>query len=137
VPTAVERLGLGPQEAPDPGAPGRATILGSSMGGLMALHAALRRPELFGAAIAQSVAAFPDIELSTMLLVRHLDPPPIRIWQDAGDHEWLAAANDDLARLLRDRGYDATYGRQPGGHDQTSWVESLVDALPAMFPREG
>lgn len=32
------------------------------------------------------------------------------------------------------RGFDLTYSRYPGGHDQTSWAESLVDALPAMFP---
>lgn len=137
VPAAVERLGLSAQAAADATQPGRATILGSSMGGLMALHAALRRPDLFGTAIAQSVAAFTNVELSTIALVHHLPPPPIRIWQDAGDHEWLAAANDDLARLLQERGYDATYRRQPGGHDQTSWVESLVDALPALFPPGG
>lgn len=142
VPAAVERLGLGPQEAPDRAdgresgerADGRAAILGSSMGGWMALHACLRRPQLFGRGILQSVAAFPFIELSTVLLAKHLDPPPVRLWQDAGDYEWLAEANDELGALLVERGYDLTYRRHHGGHDQTSWSESLVDALPAIFP---
>ncbi|MBI3752373.1 MAG: hypothetical protein HY263_12035, partial [Chloroflexi bacterium] len=64
----------------------------------------------------------------------HLDPAPVRLWQDAGDYEWLAEANDELAALLTGRGYDLTYRRHHGGHDQTSWNESLVDALPAIFP---
>ena len=137
VPAAVERLGLGPQEAPDDApddAVGRAAILGSSMGGWMALHAVLRRPRLFGRGILQSVAAFPFGELSTVLLARHLEPPPVRLWQDAGDYEWLAEANDELAALLLERGYDLSYRRHHGGHDQTSWNESLVDGLPAIFP---
>ena len=135
VPTAVERLGLAPQEAPDGESAGRAAILGSSMGGWMALHAVLRRPQLFGRGILQSVAAFPFGELSTVLLARLLDPPPVRLWQDAGDYEWLAGANDELATLLLERGYDLTYQRHHGGHDQTSRNESLVDALPAIVPR--
>jgi enterochelin esterase-like enzyme len=133
VPAAMERLGVGPQESMDEG-PGRAAILGSSMGGLMALHAAIRRPSLFGRAIVQSVPAFTHIDVSTFVLIRHLEPPPVRLWLDAGDYEGLAAANDDLAAVLAERGYDVTYRRQHGGHDQTSWGESLIDALPAMFP---
>ncbi|HEX7949626.1 MAG TPA: alpha/beta hydrolase-fold protein [Candidatus Limnocylindrales bacterium] len=134
VPAAVERLGLASQDAAGGQAIGRAAILGSSMGGWMALHAVLRRPQLFGSGILQSVAAFSFGELSTVLLARHLAPPPVRLWQDAGDYEWLAEANDRLAALLRERGYDLAYRRHHGGHDQTSWSESLVDALPAIFP---
>lgn len=134
VPAAVERLGLGPQEAGAGQTVGRAAILGSSMGGWMALHALLRRPQLFGRGMLQSVASFPFGELSTVLLAKHLQPPPVRLWQDAGDYEWLAEANDALAALLAERGYDLTYRRHHGGHDQTSWNESLVDALPAIFP---
>jgi enterochelin esterase-like enzyme len=136
VPAAVERLGLRSQAAPD-GGPGRAVILGSSMGGLMALHAAVRRPGLFGRAIVQSCAAFDEFEPTTIAWIRRAPPPPVRIWQDAGDYEWLAAGNDALAGLLEERGYDATYRRFRGGHDQTSWTESLVDALPAIVPPAG
>ena len=134
VPAAVERLGLAAQEARPGEAAGRAAILGSSMGGWMALHAVLRRPQLFGRGILQSVAAFPFGELSTVLLARHVPPPPVQLWQDAGDYEWLAEANDELAALLTERGYLLTYRRHHGGHDQTSWNESLIDALPAIFP---
>lgn len=135
LPAAVERAGLGPQGVDGEGT-GRTAILGSSAGGVLALHAALRRPDVFGRAICQSVAAFEDPEIATVALARWGPRSPARLWLDAGDHEWLAGPNDRLAALLRDRGYDLTYRRHHGGHDQTSWTESLVDALPAIFPPE-
>jgi enterochelin esterase-like enzyme len=129
----MDRAGLGPQASSD-GGPGRAAILGSSAGGLLALHASLRRPDVFGRAICQSVAAFEDPEPATVALARYGPVLPVRLWIDAGDHEWLAGPNDRLAALLKDRGYELTYRRHHGGHDQTSWTESLVDALPTIFP---
>ena len=136
VPEAVDRAGLDPQASTDAGL-GRAAILGSSAGGVLALHAALRRPDVFGRAICQSVAAFEDPEIATVALARYGPVSPARLWVDAGDHEWLAGPNDRLASLLGERGYDVTYRRHHGGHDQTSWTESLVDALPALFPPLG
>jgi enterochelin esterase family protein len=133
VPAAVDRLGLAPQAA-EPGGRGSATILGSSMGGLMALHAAVRRPDVFGQAIVQSCGALDAFDFTLLDWIRVAPPAPVRIWQDAGDFEWLADANDDLASLLRERGYDATYRRGPHGHNQMSWNEQLVEALPRMFP---
>lgn len=143
VPAAVERLGLAPQNRPT--GPGRAAILGSSMGGLMALHAGTRRPDVFGRVIAQSTAALldelvlgedsvPSVRLTLLSLIEATEPPPIRLWLDVGDLEGLAVPNDRLAAMLGRRGFDLTYRRFPGGHDQTSWTESLVDALPAIFP---
>jgi enterochelin esterase-like enzyme len=133
LPAAVDEAGLAGQESTDGGL-GRAAILGSSAGGVLALHAALRRPDLFGRAICQSVAALEDPELTIVSLARFGPVSPARLWLDAGDYEWLAGPNDRLAELLRDRGYDLSYRRHHGGHDQTSWTESLVDALPALFP---
>jgi enterochelin esterase-like enzyme len=145
VPAAEERLGLRPQRADTP--PGRATILGSSLGGLMALHAVARRPDVFGAGIAQSTSAMlddadlpgplPQVRLSTIALIEATIAPPVRLWLDAGDMEPLAGPNDRLAALLADRGWDVTYRRQHGGHNQTSWAEGLLDALPAIFPPVG
>jgi enterochelin esterase-like enzyme len=149
VPAAIERLGLAPQGAS--GGTGKATILGSSLGGLMALHAGVRRPDLFGRVIAQSTGAMlegltingwlvPPIRSTLLALIEATPAPPIRLWLDVGDLEDLAEPNDRLAALLVRRGFDVAYRRFPGGHDQTSWAESLVDALPAIFPpsaREG
>lgn len=146
VPAAEARLGLRPQRAT--GGAGRPTILGSSLGGLMALHAVARRPDVFGAGIAQSTSAMlddvdadigmlPKVRLTTIALIEASDPSPARVWLDAGNLEALGEPNDRLSELLRRRGWDVTYRRQPGGHNQTSWGEALVDALPAMFPPAG
>jgi enterochelin esterase-like enzyme len=143
VPAAIERLGLAAQAAA--AGAGRAAILGSSLGGLMALHAGVRRPDLFGRVIAQSTAALtedlkvggrliPRIRSTLLALIEASPAPPIHLWLDAGDLEGLAEQNDRLAALLARRGFAVEYRRFPGGHDQTSWAESLVDALPATFP---
>lgn len=144
VPAAIERLGLAPQSASD-GAAGRAAILGSSLGGLMAVHAGVRRPDLFGRVIAQSTAALvedltvmggvlPPIRSTLLALIEATPAPPIRLWLDVGSLEDLVEQNDRMTTILARRGFDFVYRRYPGGHDQTSWAESLVDALPAMFP---
>jgi enterochelin esterase-like enzyme len=143
VPAAEERLGLATQRAST--GPGHATVLGSSLGGLMALHAVARRPDVFGGGIAQSTSAMledldvpgggvPAVRLTTLALVEASPASPARLWLDAGNLEPLAGPNDRLAALLERRGWDVAYRRQPGGHNQTSWGEALVDALPAMLP---
>jgi enterochelin esterase family protein len=143
VPAAIDRLGIGSQAAP--AGLGRATVLGSSLGGLMALHAGLRRPDVFGQVIAQSTAGLveeltvgtrsvPPIHSTLLALIQATTPPPIRAWLDVGLLEGLVEPNDRLVGILRGRGLDPAYRHFPGGHDQTSWAESLVDALPAMFP---
>lgn len=45
----------------------------------------------------------------------------------------VSSSNPRIDGLGR-RGIDVAYRRFPGGHDQTSWSESLVDALPEIFP---
>jgi enterochelin esterase family protein len=143
VPAAEQRLGLAPQRSAS--GPGRACIVGSSLGGLMAVHAVARRADVFGLGIAQSTSAMlgdlrvpgasiPAVRLTTLALIETAPPSPARLWLDAGDLEPLAEPNDRLAALLEGRGWDVTYRRQHGGHNQTSWAEALVDALPAMFP---
>jgi enterochelin esterase-like enzyme len=79
-------------------------------------------------------SAIPAVRLTTLALIETASPPPIRLWLDVGDLEDLAPSNDRLAALLESRGVDLSYRRFPGGHDQTSWAESLVDALPTIFP---
>ena len=114
---------------------GPVTILGASAGGLMAMHAGLRLPGVFGQVIAQSGAWELDgHELVPFDLVRDGPVRPIRIWMDAGRYEWLFDGNERMAALLRERGYDVTYRRFSGGHNWTSWLEELVVALPAAFP---
>jgi enterochelin esterase-like enzyme len=55
---------------------------------------------------------------------------------DVGRLEGLAGPVDALAQELRQRAWDITYRPFPAGHNQTGWAESLIDALPAMFPAD-
>jgi enterochelin esterase family protein len=132
VPAAVRRLGL-PSPAVEGGV-GRAAILGSSLGGVMALHAAVRRPDVFGVAIIQSCAVGWGREWTTEVLARTQPPTPARLWLDVGLLEPLAGPVEDLASRLVERGNQVTFRPFPAGHSQPGWAESLVDALPAMFP---
>jgi enterochelin esterase family protein len=121
----------------DEGKPGSATILGASAGGLMALTAGLRLPNLFGRVLAQSGAwEFGGHELGPVLLVRHGPVRPIRIWMDVGRYESLFEPNERMAALLAERGYDVTYRRYPGGHNHTIWAEELLVGLPALLPAD-
>ena len=79
----------------------------------------------------------PEVRLTTLALIENSPPPRASLWLDAGDHEWLARPNDRLAELMARLGWDVRYQRQHGGHNQASWAEALVDALPAMFGRAG
>jgi enterochelin esterase family protein len=146
-PAARARLGLPGPAAGDGDGEGGAVILGSSLGGLMAVHAATRRPGFFGGAIAQSTAAFlgdPDpsgdarspLTLTTLELLRRGPQPGSRsrLWLDVGDFETLAESSDRLVELLRGAGHEVISRHYPTGHDQTSWADRLIDALPAMFP---
>jgi enterochelin esterase-like enzyme len=87
--------------------------------------------------IAVPGGTIPAIPLTTLALIEAGPPSPARLWLDAGELESLAGPNDRLAALLVDRGWDVTYRPQHGGHNQTSWAEALIDALPAMFPAGG
>jgi enterochelin esterase family protein len=129
---AQEHLRLLSHEA-QPGAHG---ILGASMGGLMALYAGLRMPELFGAVISQSGAfalGLPAPPVTTDLVL-HLPRRDLRIWQDCRVYEWLLEPNRAMAALLRERGYDAHYREASSGHNYTAWRMLLPDALARLFP---
>ncbi len=119
--------------------PGPIGILGASMGGLMALHAALRVPWLFGRVLAQSGAyALWGQPSTTLELAGRIEPPAMRIWMDCGRLEWLLDANEWMADTLRARGYDVTYTTYQGGHTYRAWTEDVVSGLVSLFgPGEG
>jgi enterochelin esterase-like enzyme len=127
---AQERLDLLDASA-QPGVHG---IVGASMGGLMALFAGLRAPGVFGHAISQSGAFdFADGEPVVWDLARYGPVRPVRIWMDAGRHEWLLGCNRRLSELLVGRGYDVAYHEHGGGHNYTSWRNQLWRGLELMF----
>jgi enterochelin esterase-like enzyme len=116
--------------------PGSYGVLGASMGGLMALWAGVRMPEVFGRVISQSGAfgIAPDgREMIIDKLIKLGEGKGIKIWQDVGTLEWLLEGNRQMNRLLRDNGYDVTYHEFAGGHNYTMWSNTVWRALEALF----
>ncbi len=114
--------------------PGAYGILGASMGGLMALYAGLRAPEVFGRVLSQSAALDMSKPDSVVFdLVRHGPVRPLRIWMNAGRYEWLLDGNRRMHELLVEKGYDVVYREYNGGHNYPSWRDSLGEGLEALF----
>lgn len=116
--------------------PGAYGILGASMGGLMALYAGLRAPEIFGRVISQSGAFGFDIsgrETVIYDLVRNSPPRPINLWMDVGRYEWLITANRKMRDTLTKKGYTFTYREYNGGHNYTFWRDEVAHGLETVF----
>lgn len=113
-------------------------IGGASLGGLAALHAHHRHPELFGAALVMS----PSLWLARGKIFRDLPklgrPWTTRIYLDAGAGEprMLRDAHK-LSQLLRHRGHgdhDLLWHPDPHGrHGESSWRRRAPAALEFLF----
>jgi enterochelin esterase family protein len=116
--------------------PGAYGVLGSSMGGLMALYCALRMPHIFGRVLSQSGAfELPAIKHAPLidLLVERYRGLPLHVWMDCGRFEWLLACNRRMYPLLREKGHQVTYYEYNGGHNMTSWRNDLPYGLETIF----
>ena len=114
--------------------PGAYGILGASMGGLMALYAGLRAPEVFGRVLSQSgTFAMGEHDGVVFDLARHGPVRPLRIWMNAGRYEWLLDCNRRMHGLLVEKGYDVLYGEYNGGHNYSSWRDSVGRGLEMLF----
>jgi enterochelin esterase-like enzyme len=98
---------------------------GSSMGGLAAAHAALRRPDVFGNALVQSGAWF-----APLFERPHV---PVRWYLDVGILDDLADWVRGVRGVLCEQGYDVVYREFPGGHDFFWWRETLAWGLLALL----
>jgi predicted alpha/beta superfamily hydrolase len=120
-PTRAERMATG--------------IIGSSMGGLIALYALLGQRAVFGLAGVMSPAVhWSDYRVVT--LIEDSPLPPARIHLDMGWREWRGATRD--ARKVRDallaRGFvldrDLHYVEERNArHNEAAWARRLPDAL--------
>ena len=116
--------------------PSRAAIAGSSSGGIAAVCAAVRHPEIFGNVLAQSGAYFDDAEgpIGDEWIYRYLigQPKlPIRFSLDVGRYEPLFSVNASrhLRNVLEAKGYAVRYAEFAGGHDYSQWRGTLADGL--------
>ncbi len=111
-------------------------VLGSSMGGLMALYTGLRAADVFGHVICQSGAFWFGNPRFDMLVVEYLKThptEPLKIWQDVGTLETLLDGNRKVNTILKDKAYDVIYREFSGGHNQTMWADNTWRALEALY----
>ncbi len=114
------------------------TVIGSSMGGVISLHAVQQRPDVFGHAGVMSPAFWTNDGYSLEQTAR-LPAPTGRIWVDVGGKEsddperatayWQGAAQ--FAELLRPHmGERLRFVSVPAAiHHETAWAKRLPDAL--------
>ncbi len=123
-----------------PATPLAGVIGGSSMGGLAAIWAHFRYPEVWGGALAMS----PSLWVANRAIFGWLEgrstPRISRIYLDCGAKEGrgrMIGLAQDFADWLTKRGYDEEkllYLPDPRGtHDEAAWARRLPRALRFMF----
>ena len=115
-------------------------IAGSSLGGLVSLHAALTRPEVFGRVASMS----PSVWWADRAILKTVDayrgPALPRLWTDIGGREGMEALHD--ARALRDRitakGWRDDrfryYEDRRADHSERAWQRRVRSVLEFLFP---
>ena len=128
LPMAQEQLDLEPAEK------GAYGVMGSSLGGSMALFTALRLPQVFHKVLSQSGAFIaPDYQFVVVDLVKCAPPPEIDIWMDAGCLDWLLDGNREMYALLKEKNYPVKYCEFSGGHNFTAWRDDIWHGLEALY----
>lgn len=121
-------------------------IAGASLGGLVASHVALCRPDLFGAVISQSGSYWwPRLANGEpeWLTRRYAEEPArsLRFYLDVGTWEdgpgpdsgpSQVAVNRRFRDTLRERGYTVAYHEYTGAHDYVNWRRTFADGLLAV-----
>lgn len=133
LPAARERLGLSSDVA-------RTFVGGSSMGGLAALYAHFRHPDVFGGALAMSSSLFAGEGGLFRFLASQPRPRHSRIYLDAGQQEAqgrLASLTLELAGMLRERGYGEAALKvridPRGTHNERHWRRRTPGALTFLL----
>ena len=121
---------------------------GSSLGGLFALYAGLRMPDVFGGIMAMSPSVYWG-EDHIVGVAEQVPRSNVRIWLDVGQHETttmrtgLRKVHDALTRngWRSDRASRRTALRTiedpDGHHDEASWGRRFALALRFLFPANG
>lgn len=139
-----------PLAARTPSAAGTA-IAGQSLGGLTALSLALRRPDVFGVALAQSPSLWwdpsagpgfrKDAPPQTPWLSTQIRPDSLhrsRFRLDSGLHEGrMLGYAHHFSEAAAEAGADSRASGYNGGHDYLCWRVALVNHLIDLFPGPG
>ncbi len=111
----------------------RRLVIGPSMGGLISLLAAIRRPDVFGLAASQSGALWWDDERIVRLL--EASSPRARLFLDAGTYESerIQGSNRRALQAARDAGFSVAAREYPSTHDWIAWRNRLAEILIHFF----
>jgi len=122
----------------------RVTVVGASVGGLIATYLAFRHPDLFGNVLSQSGAFWrgnegasePEEWLTEQFRAR--ERLPIRFYLEVGSKETVRTpsgvvfieANRDLRDVLVSKKYDVRYVEVPDAvHNPAHWKKALPDGI--------
>lgn len=123
------------------GGPLGTVVGGSSMGGLAALYAHFKRPDLFGGALAMSPSLWFGREEVFSFVTSQPTPNPSRIYFDWGAREGrdMIDPAEAMAAHLKSRGYAEKQlmirRDAKGRHSEADWRRRLPKALRFMFRR--
>ncbi len=119
-----------------------AAVAGSSLGGLAALYAHYRHPDVFGGAIAMSPSLFVGRGQIYSFLSERDRPAISRVYLDVGGREAAGRMANGVKRMadqLEARGYDKSqllyrYDER-AGHNEQAWRKRLPRALRFMMKK--
>lgn len=115
--------------------PGSFGVLGASMGGMMALHTALSKPQIFGKVLCQAGAfQMYGEDFSILERVKNIPPVDLRIWLDVGKFDFLNTVNHRMQALFLEKKIRVTFREINGGHNYTTWRNDLPYGLEELFP---
>ena len=118
--------------------PGAYGLLGASMGGLMALYAALRFPQIFSHVHSQSGAFSSEtFDYVVFDLIRFSNIQLPKMWIDVGqyDYQGLITANQRMHELLISKHCEVLYRQYHAGHNFSAWRDDVWRGLEYLYKR--
>lgn len=117
--------------------PSKTVIAGSSLGGLNAIYAGLRYPDVFGKVLSQSGSFWwkPENESDSNWLInkiKNAERLPESFYLEVGvleNSNTMINSNENLAAALKNIGCKMKYSQFGGGHAYLSWRGTLSEGL--------
>ncbi len=122
-------------------------LMGASFGGVAALHAAWRYPEIFGCLLLQS-GSFAFSDLGRHRRGKVFDPvarfinefrevpgcPAEKIYMSCGIYESLIYENRSMVPRLQEQGIEVRFEEARDAHNWENWRDRLKNGLSWLFP---
>jgi enterochelin esterase-like enzyme len=109
------------------------TILGASMGGLIATYAVLKRPQFVLNCAAQS-PAYLQAHAAVIELTKNISKISVNIYIDTGTIHDTQEEASLVAGLLKDKDANVSYAEYPEGHNWSNWRARIGKILEYFFP---